>query len=120
MLSELRLTELRQDIALAKDLDFDTIDFDFSSAVFAEQNFVTNSDADCASFATFKQSSRADSSDRTALWFFASGIRQNDSASSFFFSIQWLNNNTIIERVQCHSFITPLWSSSSLRRQRAV
>ena len=36
------LENLGQDIALAKNLDFVAIDFDFSSAVLAEDYFVAN------------------------------------------------------------------------------
>jgi hypothetical protein len=119
-LSESQLTEFGQDVAFAKNLDFDTIDFDVSSAVLAEQDFVTNANGDSTSFATFEQAAWANCSDSSTLWLFASGVRKNDSTSGGFFSVQWLDNYAIVERIQCHSFITPLWSSSSLRRQGAV
>ncbi len=94
--------KLGEDIALAKNFDFDAFDFDVRSAVFSEQDFVADCDRHFSAVATFQQTAWANCRDFATLRFFASSIRQDDSTSCFFFSIDRLDNNAIIKRFQSH------------------
>jgi len=94
--------KLCEDVAFAKDLDFDAFNFDVRSAVLAEEDFVADSERHLSPVAAFQQPAGASGDDFATLRFFASGIRKNDSASRGFFRVNGLDNNAIIEGIQSH------------------
>src|SRR4029077_1505951 len=70
------LRQLRQNIALAQNLDVFPIDFDVRSAVLAEQDLVADDDAHLAPVAGVEQSPRPHGLHFPALRFFLRGVRK--------------------------------------------
>jgi hypothetical protein len=99
------LRELGENIALAKDLVFNAIDFDFASAVLAENHLVPNADAQRRADTVIEQFAWSDGDDFAPLWLLFGAIRQKDTTGSGFFGFERLDNDTIIERTDvyfCH------------------
>lgn len=94
---EFALRELGQYVAFAKDLVLNTVDFDFASTVFAEDDFVANFNAQSSAYTVIEELAWSNSDNLASLWLFLGGIWQNDTACSGFFSFERLNNDAIIE-----------------------
>jgi hypothetical protein len=100
-----KLSELSQDIALAKNLVLNAIDFHFASTVFAEDDFVANSYAQCTAHTAIKQLAWPNGNHLATLWLFFRRVRQNDTTSGGLFGFKWLHNDTVIKRTNvylCH------------------
>jgi len=98
----MKLSELGENIALAKDFVLNAVDFDFASAVFAEDHFVANTDAESGANAVIEQLARSNRDDLATLWLFLGTVWQNDTTSGGFFCFERLNNDSIIERTEIH------------------
>ena len=84
----LLLHDFGEDVTFAEDFDFLTIDFDFGSAVLAEEDFIADDDTDGRAIAAFEQPTGADSQHAAALRFFLGGIGQVNPASGLLFGLQ--------------------------------
>ena len=94
---EFALRELGQHIAFAKDLVLNTVDFNFASAVFAEDHFVADFYAQNSANTAIEKLARTDRDNLAALWLFLGGIGQNDTACGGLFCFEWLDNDAVIE-----------------------
>lgn len=97
-----KLRELGENIALAKDLVFDAIDFDFASAVLAEDDLVANADAQGGADTIIEQFAWPDGDDFAPLWLFLGAVWQKDTTGGGFFGFERLDNDTIIERTDVY------------------
>jgi hypothetical protein len=92
------LDDFRQNVGLAKDLDFMSVDFDFGAAIFSEDDFVADGDREFASFAAIEQFARPDGNAGAALWFFLGVSWEEDSTGGGLFGFHRFDNDAIIER----------------------
>ena len=92
-----RLSEFGEDIALTKDLVIDAVDFDLAPTVFAEDDFVANSDAECGADAIVEQFAGSDRDDLATLWLFFRAIWQDDTTGGGQLGFGRLDYDTIIE-----------------------
>src|SRR5690349_16173857 len=89
--------DLRENVAFAHDLEFFAVDFDFRAAVLAEDHFVTDFHGELAAAARIQKLAWAGRHNLAALWLLLSSVRQHDAASRHLFSLERLDNNTIIK-----------------------
>src|SRR5579871_2980704 len=95
--------DLRQNVALAQDLDILSFDLDVGPAVLAEQNLVADLDADPASLAAVQEAAGADRFHLPTLRLLLSGIRQNNSTRRRRLGAQRFDNNPVIQWFQLHA-----------------
>src|SRR5688572_13380279 len=94
-----RLTNyLRENVALAQDLDFVAADFNVGAAVFAVDHLVADLDRQLAALAAVEQLAGADRQDLAALRLLFGRVGQDDAAGSSLFGFNGFDDHTIIER----------------------
>src|SRR5262245_59903458 len=98
MTDDLLADNLREDVALAEDLVYIAVDFDFGAAVLAEDYFVADFDRKLAAVARVEELARAGGDDFAALRLLLRCIGQDDAASVHFFGFEGLDDDAIIER----------------------
>jgi hypothetical protein len=81
-------------------LYFDAVDFNFASAVLAENNFVTNRNAQSSANAIVQAAFLVLLLQPCHVVAFLGRIWQNDTASSGLFCFEWSDNDTVIERTR--------------------
>jgi hypothetical protein len=90
----------RENIALAEDLVFFAVDFDFGAAVFAEDYFVADFHGELATVAGIEELARTGGDYFAALRLLLGCIWQHNAAGGHLFGFEWLDYDSIIKGTQ--------------------
>src|SRR5579871_4794850 len=92
------LHNLRENIALAHDLDFLPVDLDVVAGVAAVQNLVALADVERVTLAVVVHLARADREDAATLRLLLGGVRQQDATGGLRFGFERLDHHTVVQR----------------------
>src|SRR6476620_7038239 len=85
-----------QNVAFLHDDEVFTVDFDFGTRPFAEQDLVAGLDVQRSDLAFVALGPAADSDDCAFLWLFLGGIGDNDPARGLLVSLDTANENAVM------------------------
>ena len=93
------------DVALLHDQEILAVEDDLGAGPFAEQDAVANLQIDRDQLAGFVTAARPDGGDFALGGLFLGGIRNDDAALGFFFSVDALDHNAVVQRTEFHAVL---------------
>src|SRR5436853_406 len=109
-----RRVEHAHDVALLHDQEFDAIEFDFGAGPLAEQHAVADLHVDRDELAGLVAPAGTDGDDLALLRLFLCGVGNNDPAGGLLFSVDALDDDTVVKRTELHGILLSYCCSSVL------